>query len=173
MPWHGLAYRHVASSDPRSVVDTTAAAERGRGRWNSEGEHTLYLTRDPAIAIAEFARHLAHDRRLVSGRALSERRIFELRVSLECVLDLREPRVSTALSVSIDPAWIRDVLATRALAKTIRRDSPAQAIIVPSMAFLDQPERWNMVVFREKLPTYPEPFLSDIHQVGVTRDEPA
>jgi len=150
------------------VIDTTAAARFGAGRWHAKGEHTLYLASDRGVAVAEFARHL-RTRYPPEERELRDRFIFQIDVGIHCVVDLRVDVVCRQLSLPTDPAWIRDLEATRRVARGLRQESPAQAIIVPSMAFLDDPERWNMVIFREKLPTYPEPFLTDVRQVGTIR----
>lgn len=42
--------------------------------------------------------------------------------------------------------------AARATANFVRRTSTAEGLIVPSMAFLDDPVRWNLVLFLERLP---------------------
>jgi hypothetical protein len=35
-----------------------------------------------------------------------------------------------------------------------------------SIALLDQLDRWVMVVFVDKLPTYPAPFVTDVRRLG-------
>jgi hypothetical protein len=40
-------------------------------------------------------------------------------------------------------------------------------VLAPSMALLDQPERWVMAVFADKVPTYPAPFLTSIRALGM------
>jgi RES domain-containing protein len=167
--WSGLAYRHVPTADPAAVLDTQPSALRGVGRWHSSGEHTLYLAGDRAIVLAEFARHMLDQRPAGATRGLRVRHIFQLRVDLERVVDLREPAVRDALRIGDDPAWIRDIARTHAVAGVLRHDSPAQALLVPSMAFVDQPERWNLVIFREKVDPYPGTALTLPREVGVIR----
>jgi RES domain-containing protein len=169
IPFDGRAFRHVPVNNPDLVVDTLPAASSGEGRWHRRGEHVLYLAGDQGVAIAEFARHLAADRRIASPRGLAARYIFSVDVGLDAALDLRDARVQRALSLPPDPAWIRDTMITQQIARQLRSDTEVQAIIVPSMAFLDDPERWNIVVFRVKLPSYPKPYLTNIRQVGTIR----
>jgi hypothetical protein len=92
-----------------------------------------------------------------------------LRVELEHAVDVREPAVCEALQIDADPAWIRDIARTHAVAGTLRHDSPAQALLVPSVAFVDQPERWNLVIFREKVEPYPGAALTLARAVSVIR----
>lgn len=159
MAWINPTYRHVASSRPEDVVDTTASAVRGSGRWNSRGEHTLYLAGDQALAIAEFARHLEH-RPAALVRPLRPRFIFQVDVRLARVIDLRHSATGKALDLDPDPAWIRDLTRTREIARWLRQETETEAIVVPSVAFLDDTSRWNLVVFREKLATWPEPAIT-------------
>jgi RES domain-containing protein len=171
IPWIGTTWRHIPSNRPADATDTTPAASRGDGRWHSAGEHTLYLAGDQPLAIAEFARHLREHRAGVLVRGLRTRFIFEIRVRMAAIIDLRETAIGEALALETDPAWIRDVARTRAIATTVRRESPAEAIVVPSMAFLDDPTRWNLVIFREKLSSWPGPSITVVRIAGVI--EPA
>ena len=45
----------------------------------------------------------------------------------------------------LDPSW------ARALATTVCESGECEAVLVPSVAFLDQPERWNLVIFADRL----------------------
>lgn len=95
------------------------------------------------------------------------RRIFEVQVAFDSILDLRDPLLCEVLSLSEPPfCFLRSKALCQSIAGRLRRESPAQAIRVPSMALLDQPERWAMVVFADKLPTYPGPFLSSVRALG-------
>jgi RES domain-containing protein len=167
--WSGLAFRHVPTAEIAAVLDTQPSALRGGGRWHSSGEHTLYLAGDRAIVLAEFARHMLDQRPAHATRGLRVRHIFQLRVELDHVVDLRDPAVCETLHIDNDPAWIRDIARTRAIAGALRHESLAQALLVPSMAFVDQPERWNLVIFREKVDPYPGAALTLPREVGVIR----
>ena len=50
----------------------------------------------------------------------------------------------------------------RATAPYLRTATPAQALLVPSVAFLDDLERWVAVLFLDKLPREPGRFLTDV-----------
>ncbi|HEX2767588.1 MAG TPA: RES domain-containing protein, partial [Candidatus Limnocylindria bacterium] len=61
-PWEGTAYRHIPADAGYDVRDLRFAGRRSDGRWHWRGQPTLYLATDAAVAIAEFARHIALDR---------------------------------------------------------------------------------------------------------------
>lgn len=45
----------------------------------------------------------------------------------------------------------------------------AQALLVPSMAFLDAPERWVLVLFLDKLPADHRHFVTALEAAGTFR----
>lgn len=45
-----------------------------------------------------------------------------------------------------------DVEVARATATFVRRTTATEALVVPSVAFLDDASSWNLVLFLEKLP---------------------
>jgi RES domain-containing protein len=110
-------------------------------RWNTEGEPTLYLSGDPALAFVECARHPDD----LKGRA----RLLEVEVRIPRVVDLRDPDVRGSLSLSDDLEWVLDRGRTRKLARSLRRSGRCDALIVPSAGALDQDDRFNLVVFAE------------------------
>jgi hypothetical protein len=116
----------------------------------------------------EWARHLRTEH--LTREQLREartRRVYEMQVSIDSVLDLRDGHLCALLSLSDPPfCFLRSMTLCRSVASRLRHESPAQAILVPSMALLDQPERWAMVLFVDKLPTYPGPFLSSVRALG-------
>jgi RES domain-containing protein len=110
-------------------------------RWNAEGEPTLYLSGDPALALLESARH---------PDDLKERsRLFEVPVAIPRVADLREPAVRDALALSDDLHWVLRRERTRQVASFFRRSGMCDALIVPSAGGLDQEDRFNLVVFAD------------------------
>ena len=171
-PWLGPACRHIPVDAPFGVVDFRYAGRSSFNRWNRRGEPTLYLASDRAVAIAEFARHLRDDNDPAVGRHAITRRLFDLQVRLDAILDLRDPDVCAALALSGAPACFLDVEIARATADYVRRTTPAQALLVPSMAFLDDPHRWVMVLLLEKLPDDPSLFLPSVTVDGVFGVEP-
>jgi RES domain-containing protein len=170
--WAGTAYRHIPAGSPFDVLDLRLAGRGRDNRWNDEGDRTLYLAGDQGVAVAEFGRHLqsdrSPDRRLVS----QARQIFRLSVVLERVLDLRDPPVHDALSLVDAPRCFLDKGLARATARYIRRATSAQAILVPSVAFLDQIDRWVLVLFIESLPPDPRTFITAVEPDAIFRVEP-
>jgi RES domain-containing protein len=110
-------------------------------RWNAGGERTIYLSCDPALALLEAGRHPED---LVAGQIL-----VEVEVDLPRVIDLRDLDVRAALGLPADNAWVLDRRRTRKLARSHRQAGDIHALIVPSAGALDQPDRWNVVVFAD------------------------
>jgi RES domain-containing protein len=110
-------------------------------RWNAEGEPTLYLSSDPALALLECARH---------PEDLKERsRLLEVAVRIPRIVDLRDPGVRASLPVSDVLDWVLDRQRTRELGRWLRRSRRCDAVIVPSAGALDQEDRYNLVVFAD------------------------
>jgi RES domain-containing protein len=118
----------------RSDWDAPALITIEGNRWSRSGQPTIYLAGDPGVALAEFARHMpAHGK-------MPQASVWTVDVSLEAVLDLRAG----------DPTWAIDRERCRTEA-TEARLCGAQALIVPSLAFLDGQDRVNLVVFVENI----------------------
>ena len=168
-PWSDAALRHIPADSPLGVLDFRFAARSPKNRWNTQGSPTLYLAGDEGVLIAEWGRHFAVRR--VSGmeRSTVERRVFQLELALEHVLDLRSAPVCNALSLVNAPWCFADGDLARATAQFVRNTTAAQGILVPAMAFLDDPSRWCLVVFLEKLPADPAAFISSVIPAGPLR----
>ena len=110
-------------------------------RWNDEGVPTIYLSGDPALALVESGRH--------PDEIGAHLRLVEVDLDLARVLDLRDGAVRRMLGLPADPGWILDRERTRAVARMIRGTGAADAMLVPSAGALDQPDRWNAVVFAD------------------------
>jgi len=160
-PWGGVGIRHIPSNSPYGVLDTRFAGRVGDNRWNQAGDPTFYIASDRSVALAEFARHFRERQNPTLASAAIERAVFELDVQLRAVLDLREPSVRTALGLHGGSQRFLDTQVARATANFVRRTTPAEALLVPSVAFLDDSARWNLVLFLEKLP----PDLNDFIHV--------
>ncbi len=167
-PWRGTAFRHIPYGSPYDALDFRFAGVASGNRWNRAGEPTLYLAGDEGVALAEFARHLSVDRPEGIGLLTIKRKLFRLQVSLEYVLDLREGACIAALSLGDAPRCFLDKRIARATAGFIRVTTGAQGILVSSVALLDQPERWIMVVFLEKLGPEPGRLLGPVVREGST-----
>ncbi|HVC31169.1 MAG TPA: RES family NAD+ phosphorylase [Steroidobacteraceae bacterium] len=159
-PWAGVAYRHIPADATTGVLNFRLATPIRENRWNSTGQPTLYLASDCGVVIGEYARHFEDGRDTEQGRGTGARRIYRITVTVEHLLDLRDPRAHEALSLVNAPVCFLDETIARATADYVRQMTPAQALLVPSMVFLDDPTRWALVLFLEKLPADPHAFLS-------------
>jgi RES domain-containing protein len=152
-----VGIRHIPANSPFGVLDTRFAGRVGDNRWNQAGDPTFYVASDRGVAFAELARHL-RERQDPGLVALAiERAVYELALQIPAVLDLREPLVRNALGLHDGPQRFLNAEVARATATFVRRTTSAEALLVPSVTFLDDTSRWNLVLFLEKLPP-------DLHQ---------
>ena len=148
-PWSGTLFLHAPPgvADGRFPLDELAKSKPD-ARWSDPQQPTLYLAADPAIALTEFARHLALD-----GEDVDEKRdLLRLEVRLSSAVDLRDPPTLAVLGISDAPFCFIDRRIARRTADRVRAESRATAVMTPPMAFLDQPDRFDLVLFVEKLP---------------------
>jgi RES domain-containing protein len=169
--WTGLACRHIPDDSPFGVLDTRFAGRTLGNRWNRGDEPTFYLASDHAVLVAEFARHLRADAGL-TGRATEARRVYDLRLEFERVLDVRDERVCRFLDLRDAPVCFLDREVARATAAFLRRVVNVQAIFVPSVAFLDDPSRWVLVVFLENLSGSLESIVRSVERNGLLQVAP-
>lgn len=171
--WSGTTCRHIRDGAFYDVLDFRFAGRSNENRWNVAGEATLYLASDHGVAIAEFARHFREDLAYAVGRTATlapstlARRIYDLDIAIPTLLDLRDPAVSAALALDHSPYCFLDVNIARATAHFLRQTTPACALIAPSMALLDQPDQWIMMLFLEKLPADPRAFITAVRPDGL------
>lgn len=140
----------------------------GRGfenRWNEKSEPTLYLASDDGVLITEWGRHIDAGRGRDVVPSVIERVVYRFDLSLDAVIDLRNPDIATALSLPNAPYCFLDFVTTRAVAGFIRYSTSVQGLIVPPVGMLDKPDRWNLVLFLEKLPE-PAMFIRAVTNVG-------
>jgi len=164
-PWSGIAYRHVSAHRAYDPLDFRMAGLGKLNRWNVPGEPTLYLAGDEGVLITEWGRHFNTNRPNELAVIAEERRVLRFGVSLDAVLDLRLPAVHQELALSNAPHCFLDLTQARATANYVRSVTPAQGILVQPVTFLDQPERWSLVLFLEKLPK-PEKFITSVSDFG-------
>jgi RES domain-containing protein len=161
IPWTGEAYRHIPASSPFNVLDFRFAGRSAENRWNEPGQPTLYLAGDEGVLIAEWGRHFAVNRTPELERNAVQRAVFRLSLTLDHLLDLRQEAVWRDLSLSGAPSCFLDQSIARATATFIRATTDAQAILVPSVCFLDKLDRWCLALFLEKLPD-PRDWIHDV-----------
>jgi RES domain-containing protein len=170
-PWAGTAFRHIPADAAYDIRDLRYAGRRSAGRWHWQGQPTLYLASDAAVAIGEFARHLAVDR---GGVAVPARRaVYELRFEAERVVDLRSLSVLALIGRDDAPQCWLDERIARATATYFRDALGVQALIVPSVAHLDASDRFNVVGFLENLPDRVRSFLPRARRRSTVSVEPA
>jgi RES domain-containing protein len=165
----GVALRHIPAGSPFDVLDFRYAGRAADYRWNEPGHRTLYLAGDEGVLIAEWGRHFAMHRTAQLQQMTVERNVFSLELSIDAVLDLRSEEVCQALPIDNAPYCFADITVARATAQFVRGTTEAQALLVPSMEFLDDLERWCLVVFLEKLPPDPRSFISAVTPRGPLR----
>lgn len=160
-PWAGYAVRHIPDTPGKSsdVYDFRYSGRSNENRWNVAGEPTLYLAKEKNVALAEYARHFKVERTPELAARTYRRKAFRFQVKLEYVLDLTIPEAWADLSLENAPECFKDKTIARSTANFIRNTTSAQAIIVPSIAFLDNLEQWCLVLFLEKLQLEPRKFL--------------
>lgn len=169
-PWSGEAFRHIPASSPFGVLDLRFAGRASGNRWNEPGQPTLYLAGDDGVLIAEWGRHFEVARSRALQAASTERAVYRLTIAIDQMLDLRDPAACAALSLSDAPTCFLSVEIARATATFVRRTTAAQALLAPSVCFLDQPDRWCLVLFLEKLPSM-EAVVTSVSRTGILRRE--
>ena len=167
-PWSGDAFRHIPAGARYDVLDFSFAGRSAENRWNEPGHPTLYLAGDEGLLIAEWGRHFAVSRSPELQGMTLERAVYRLTLAFDHVLDLRSPEVWALLSLETAPSCFADIGVARATAHFVRRTTAAQALLVPSIGFLDQLDRWCLVLFLEKLPE-PTEFVGAVTPVGPLR----
>jgi RES domain-containing protein len=165
-PWSGHAVRHLPDVSGLDIYDFSRCGKNDENRWNVSGEPTLYLAKDKAVALAEFARHFKENRTPGLAGMTLPRKVYKLKVKLKHVLDLRGPKACRELSLANAPDCFLEKSVARATAHFIRNTTPAEALLVPSIAFLDDLKKWCLVLFLEKLPEDPRKFLQSAKAEG-------
>lgn len=151
LPWRGHGYRHLPSRPGVDPLDFSFSGRGTENRWNESDSPTLYLAGDEGVLITEWGRHLRRDRTKDIGRGATIRTIYRFDLRLRGVVDLCNAAVWRELSLSSAPTCFLDRRIALDTADVIRNQTSAQGILVPPVGLLDQPERWNLVLFLEKL----------------------
>ncbi len=166
-PWIGSVYRHVPPH--ADVLNFEFAGLHGDNRWNLAGEPTLYLAGDRGVLAAEWARHLPHPWSADAINRATARTVFGLGLRLQRVVDVRDAAFVQRCGVHPTTDWFPDLSAARHIASVVRNTTSAQSIIVPSIAFVDDHSRWNLVVFLDKVPANTSEWIVNVEPVGRLR----
>lgn len=160
-PWSGYGVRHIPDSPHcnYNIYDCSYCGRSQENRWNVAGEPTLYLAKAKNVALAEYVRHFQVDRNSNLAAQTYRRQVYRFEIQLDAVLSLCHAAVWAELSLSHAPDCFKDKAIARATAQFLRKTTAAQAILVPSVAFLDQLEQGCLVVFLEKLQPHPRKYL--------------
>jgi RES domain-containing protein len=160
-PFSAIALRHVPrGKDP---LDFHLAGVSPDNRWNEPGTPALYLAADLGVCSAENARHLAESPFGAVGR--TGRDVYAIDVILESTIDLREESARQATGLDGPVSVFLDRARCRAAASIARKgDSTIQAVVVPSMAFLDDFNRWTLVVYLDRVD--PGALISRVRYAG-------
>jgi RES domain-containing protein len=143
--WQGIAFCHVPADEP-ARLDRLVTSDGSDDRWNRPGEPTLYLALDLGTAVGELARHVE----LAPGTPVWRRRLLGLSVEVEGLADLRRADVRARFDIAGEPGAFRDREVARDVAQRLRQDNACSGLLVPSMTFLDDPARGNLVVFVDR-----------------------
>lgn len=165
-PWVGAAYRHIRAGSDHDVLDFTFAGTDRLNRWNTPPAPTLYLNGDPGVLVAEWGRQLSEVYASDLEVQPIRREAYRLHLRLDAVIDLRNPNVTAALDRADAPHCFMDREIARSTARYLRETTPAQALLVPSIAFLDDLTRWNLVVFLDKLPADLRQWIHRVERLG-------
>ena len=180
-PWSGEAYRHLPDGN-YDVYDFSYTGLAANNRWNIQGEQTLYLVGSVDVAAGEWSRHYGayklatqvrqtapfqFDRPKQLAAKTKRRKVYQMTVKLNHTLNLCDRLCWQELSLKDAPNCFLDKKLARATAQFIRQTTIVEAIFVPSMVFLDQMDKWVLVVFLEKLPMdKPLEFLPKVEDYG-------
>lgn len=169
LPWTGTTYRHTSPQADRNVLDFRFAGMNADNRWNVAGEPTLYLAGDPGVLIAEWGRNFGRRRSAEVGETSLERSVHRLTLRLQSVLDLRNTSLISELGREDAPMCFTEPEFAQSVAAFLRSTSPVNAILVPSIAFLDDLSRWNLVVFLDTVPIDISTWITRSEYVGPLR----
>ena len=139
--WDGYAIRHIPDIASNKVYNLSYCALSRNNRWNVQGEPTLYLAKDKAVATGEFARHFSENRSQALAKKILRRQIWRFRVKLIRTLNLYDLKVCNALSFADAPYCFKDKRVAGSTTNFFFRSSlKVDAIFVPSMVYSSSPE---------------------------------
>lgn len=110
----------------------------------------MYLAGGIEVAAAEWSRHFQFDRPQILANKTKRRKVYGFEVNLNRTLNLCQLELWQELSLKDAPFCFLDRNIARATAAFIRQTTDIEGIFVPSMAFLDDLDKWVLVIFLEK-----------------------
>jgi hypothetical protein len=121
------------------------------------------------VCAAEYGRHL--DASSIGKVPRAKRAVYEYAVDLRFVLDLRAAEAQAEVGLTPLTKFL-DRDACRAAARTARGlDFRLEALLVPSVAFLDDTTRWSLVVYLDR--TTPVEAFGPVRRVGSLNYSPS
>ena len=125
-------------------IDALVTTQDGN-RWNDRGQPTVYLTGDPGLTLIEAGRHIGG-----SADGGIDGVVWALRVEVADILDLRRADVCKALGLD-EPYWFLDRVGCQGLVGALRGTGACAGILTQSAGLPDVPDRWNLVLFADRL----------------------
>jgi RES domain-containing protein len=165
-PLIGPVCRHIPDGSPFGPLDTRFATGATDNRWNDRAQPTLYLASAHEVLAVEWARHFPRDAVAQSGSRSRLRRVFDIDVALDHVLDLRDPSLCETIGLVNTPFCFVDKELCRATARRLRDATRAQGIVAPSLGMLDRADAWILVLIIDKLPGFPDQFVTAMTMDG-------
>ena len=126
----------VATTGPATALRVHELVSLEGNRWSSPGEPTIYLASSEGVAIAEFGRHF--------DESMGPMGLWTVRLRLDALADVRGLRERERTRL-LERRECRD------LARSFRARPDCRGLLVPSVAFLDRADCWNVVLFVERL----------------------
>jgi RES domain-containing protein len=129
-------------------------------RWNAPGEPTVYLAGDLGLALVEVGRHQPDGSAKDTAGLL-----WRVEVTVPRVLDLRHPEALAALELR-ERYWFLERGRCAEVARSLREAHVCAAIQTPSAGVPDGPDRWNLVLFPDRLPRPLAQVITNPEKVG-------
>jgi RES domain-containing protein len=114
-------------------------------RWNAPGEPAVYLAGDLGLALVEVGRHQPDGSAKDTAGLL-----WRVDVAAPRVLDLRHPAALAALELR-ERYWFLERERCAEVARWLRQAHACAGIRTPSAGVPDGPDRWNLVLFPDRL----------------------
>lgn len=94
------------------------------------------------------------------------RRLFAVELAFERALDLRSTEMLDRFGLGQDAHIFLDREFARSIARYARHGLRAEALLAPSVAFLDDQQRFVLVVFLEQLSSALDDYVRSIKDLG-------